>query len=52
MDEDALLEDFADDLMNGDPDEAISRAEKLGYRRQFITLKKLIHSVHIYNPLV
>ena len=31
VDEDALLEDLADELTNGDPDEALSRMEELGY---------------------
>jgi hypothetical protein len=31
VDEDALLEDLADELTNGDPDEALERMEELGY---------------------
>ena len=31
VDEDGLLEDLADELTNGDPDEALSRMEELGY---------------------
>ena len=31
VDEDGLLEDIADEFLNGDPDEALSRAEELGY---------------------
>ncbi len=31
VDEDALLEDLAEELTNGDPDEALSRIEELGY---------------------
>ncbi len=30
-DEDALLEDLAEEFTNGDPDEALARAEELGY---------------------
>ena len=31
VDEDALLEDLAEEFMNGDPDDALARAEELGY---------------------
>jgi len=31
VDEDGLLEDLADELINGDPDEALERMENLGY---------------------
>ncbi|MDP2655155.1 MAG: hypothetical protein Q8P17_01165 [bacterium] len=31
VDEDALLEDLAEEFTNGDPDEALARAEELGY---------------------
>jgi len=31
VDEDALLDDLAEELVNGDPDEALARAEDLGY---------------------
>ncbi len=31
VEEGALLEDLADELTNGDPDEALARAEDLGY---------------------
>lgn len=31
VDEDALLEDLADEFTNGDPDDALARAEELGY---------------------
>lgn len=31
VDEDALLEDLAEEFTNGDPDEALARAEDLGY---------------------
>jgi len=31
VDEDGLLEGLADELVNGDPDEALSRMEELGY---------------------
>lgn len=30
-DEDGLLEDLADELVNGDPDDALERMENLGY---------------------
>lgn len=31
VDEDALLEDLAEEFTNGDPDDALARAEELGY---------------------
>lgn len=31
VDEDGLLEDLADEFTNGDPDDALARAEELGY---------------------
>jgi len=31
IDEDGLLEDLADEFTNGDPDDALARAEELGY---------------------
>ena len=31
IDEDALLEDLAEELTNGDPDETLARMEELGY---------------------
>lgn len=31
VDEDALLEDLAEEFTNGNPDEALVRAQKLGY---------------------
>ncbi len=31
VDEDALLEDIAEEFLNGDPDDALARAEELGY---------------------
>ncbi len=31
VDEDALLEDLAEEFLNGDPDDALARAEELGY---------------------
>ena len=31
IDEDALLEDLAEEFTNGDPDDALARAEELGY---------------------
>ncbi len=31
VDEDALLEDLAEKFTNGDPDDALARAEELGY---------------------
>lgn len=31
VDEDELLEDLADEFTNGDPDDALARAEDLGY---------------------
>lgn len=31
VDEDTLPEDLAEELTNGDPDEALARAEDLGY---------------------
>ncbi len=31
VDEDVLLEDLADEFTNGDPDDALARAEDLGY---------------------
>ena len=31
VDEDALLDDLAEEFTNGDPDEALARAEELGY---------------------
>ena len=31
VDEDGLLEDLDDEFTNGDPDDALARAEELGY---------------------
>ena len=44
IDEDALLEDLAEEFMNGDPDDALARAEELGYDIDDLPLWPLIHS--------
>ena len=44
VDEDELLEDLAGEFTNGDPDEALARAEELGYDIDDLPLWPLIHS--------